>query len=100
MLFDDIKVDTTIHNNELYVNVEQLHQHLTGSTELFSQEAYEMSKKFGITRDEKYFVQGLVQGMWSVVMMLKFGNQEHEFESVQTVDDLLERFWNDNRTDD
>lgn len=100
MLFDDIRVDTTIHNDELYVNVEQLYHHLAGSTELFSQEAYEMAKRFGITRDEKYFVQGLVQGMWSIVMMLRFGNQEHEFESVKTVDDLLERFWNENRADD
>lgn len=100
MLFDDIKVETLIHNDQLYVNVEQLHTHLAGSTEQFSQEVYESAKRFGISRDEKYFVQGLVQGMWSIVMMLRYGNQEYEFESVETVNDLLERFWNENRTDE
>lgn len=96
MLFDDLKVSTVIHNDELYVNVEQLYQHLAGSTQEFSHEAYEMAKKFGITEEEKILIQGLVQGMWSVVMMLRFGNQEFEFESVKTVDDLLEKFWKEN----
>lgn len=99
MLFDEIKIDTVTHNDELYVNVQQLFEHLAGSTEHFSQESAMLAKEFGITRDEKYFVMGMVQGMWSVVMMLRQGNQEFEFESVQTVDDLLERFWNENRTD-
>lgn len=96
MLFDDLKVSTVIHNDELYVNVEQLYQHLAGSTHEFSREAYEMAQRIGITDEEKILIQGLIQGMWSVVMMLRFGNQEFEFESVQTVDDLLEKFWKEN----
>ena len=99
MLFDEIKVNTITHDNELYVNVEQLYQHLAGSTQEFSKESYEMAQKFGITRDEKYFVTGLIQGMWSVVMMLRQGNQEFKFDSIETVEDLMESFWNENRTD-
>jgi hypothetical protein len=93
MLFDDINVSTITHNNQLYVNVEELHQHLVGSTHEFSREAYEMAQKIGITEEEKILIHGLVQGMWSVVMMLRFGNQEFKFESVETVDDLLNKFW-------
>ena len=96
MLFDEIKVNSITHNNELYVNVEQLYQHLAGSTQEFSKETYQMAQKFGITADEKYFVIGMVQGMWSVVLMLKHGDQEFKFESIETVDDLVKKFWNEN----
>lgn len=99
MLFDEIKIDTITQDNQLYVNVEQLLDHLAGSTETFSQETALLAKEFGITRDEKYFVTGLIQGMWSVVMMLRQGNQEFKFDSIETVEDLMESFWNENRTD-
>lgn len=98
MLFDEIKVKTTTYNNELYVNVEQLYQHLAGSTQEFSKESYGMAQKFGITSDEKYFVIGMIQGMWSVVLMLKHGDQEFKFESIETVDDLVKKFWNENNS--
>lgn len=99
MLFDDLNLSTIIHENELYVNVEQLYKHLAGSTQEFSHEAYEMAQKTGITEEERIFINGLIQGMWSIVMMLRFGNQEFEFESIQNVDDLMKRFWNENRAD-
>ena len=100
MLFDEIKVKTITHDNELYVNVEQLYQHLAGSTQEFSKETYQMAQKFGITADEKYFVIGMVQGMWSVVLMLKHGDQEFKFESIETVDDLVKKFWNETGSED
>jgi len=96
VLFDEIIVKTITHDDELYVNVEQLYQHLAGSTQEFSKETYQMAQKFGITADEKYFVIGMVQGMWSVVLMLKHGDQEFKFESIETVDDLVKKFWNEN----
>jgi hypothetical protein len=34
--------------------------------------------------------------MWSVVLMLKHGDQEFKFESIETVDDLVKKFWNEN----
>ena len=100
MLFDEIKVKTITHDDELYVNVEQLYQHLAGSTQEFSKETYQMAQKFGITADEKYFVIGMVQGMWSVVLMLKHGDQEFKFESIETVDDLVKKFWNKTGSED
>lgn len=100
MLFDDLNLSTIIHDDELYVNVEQLYKHLLGSMQEFSYEAYEMAQKNEMTKEEKVLVSGLIQGMWSVVMMLRFGNEEFEFKSIETVDDLMKRFWDENRTND
>jgi hypothetical protein len=92
MLFDDINVDTIKQDDELYVNVDQLYNHLAGSTEIFAQESAALAKEFGITREEKVFTMGLIQGMWSVVMMLQQAQDEHAFDSIETVEDLLQRF--------
>jgi hypothetical protein len=100
MLFDEIKIDTITYNDQLYINVEQLHNHILGSAEIFSNETAELAKSFGISRDEKYFTLGLIEGMWSVALMLGYGNRQYELNSVNTVEDLLKRFWNENRTDD
>lgn len=100
MLFDEIKIDTITHNDELYINVEQLYNHILGSTEIFSNETARLANLVGISRDEKYFTMGLIEGMWSVALMLGYGNKQYQFDSVNTVEDLLKRFWNENRTDD
>jgi hypothetical protein len=99
MLFDEIKIDTITHNDQLYINVEQLYNHILGSAEIFSNETVRLANAFGISRDEKYFTMGLVEGMWSVALMLGYGNKQYQFDSVNTVEDLLKRFWNENRTD-
>lgn len=100
MLFDDINIDTVTHEDELYINVEQLYKHILGSAETFSQEAAYLANNFGMPRDEKYFTMGIVEGMWSIAAILKYGNKQFEFDSVKTVEDLVNRFWYENRTDD
>jgi hypothetical protein len=100
MLFDDINIETITHEDELYINVEQLYNHILGSAEVFSQEAAHLAKTFGMPRDEKYFTMGIVEGMWSIAAVLKYGNKQFEFDSIETVEDLMKRFWNENRTDD
>lgn len=100
MLFDEINIDTVTQDNELYVNVEQLRDHLLGSSELFSQETAALAREFGISKDEKYYSMGLIHGMLSVATMLKQGDQEFKFDSVETVEDLMKGFWSENRTDD
>jgi hypothetical protein len=96
MLFDDINIDTITHEDELYINVEQLYKHILGSVEVFSQEAAHLAKTFGMPRDEKYFTMGIVEGMWSIAAILGYGNKQFEFDSVQTVEDLMKRFWDNN----
>jgi hypothetical protein len=95
MLFDEINIETITHNEDLYINVEQLLNHIVGSSEHFSHETAVLAKQFGITRDEKYFTMGLIQGMLSIAIMLRQGNHEFEFDSVETVEDLLQKFWTD-----
>lgn len=99
MLFDDINIETITHEDQLYINVEQLYSHILGSAEMFAQEASHLAKSFGMPRDEKYFTMGIVEGMWSVAAVLSYGNKQFEFDSVETVEDLMKRFWDEDRTD-
>ena len=92
MLFDEIKIDSTNIDGELYVNVEQLRSHLLGSAQLFAEETVELSKTVKIIKEEKYFVMGMVEGMMSVVAMLSLAHEESAFDEVETVEDLLQRF--------
>jgi len=100
MFFDEIKIETIERDSKLYIDVEQLYNHILGSAEIFANESANLANKVGITKDEKYFVMGLVEGMWSVALMLGYGNKQYQFNSVQTVEDIMEKFWNENRTDD
>ena len=59
---------------------------------MFAQETTVLAKEFGITREEKVFTMGLIQGLWSVVMMLQQAQDEHAFDSIETVEDLLQKF--------
>lgn len=93
MLFDEIKIDTITHDDQLYINVEQLYNHILGSVEIFSSETAQLAKILGMPRDEKYFVMGLVEGMWSIALMLGYGNKQYQFDSANTVEDLIKRFW-------
>lgn len=92
MIFDDIHVDSLNINGVLYVNVEQLNTHLTGSANQFAGEVYELAQISGITEKEKYLVMGMVQGMMSVASILGLAQEESVFSEVETVDDMLQRF--------
>lgn len=92
MLFDEIKIDSMTIDGELYVNVEQLGMHLLGSAHQFAEETADIAKIAGITKEEKYLVMGMVQGMMSVASMLGLAQEESVFSEVETVDDLLQRF--------
>lgn len=95
MLFDEIKINTQTFDNELYVNVKQLLDHLVGSAQEFSEETRLVAEEFGITREEFYFTKGMVQGMLTVATVLKQGDTEHSFNKVSTVEDMFEEFWNE-----
>ena len=92
MIFDDINIETIKQDDDLYVNVEQLRSHLLGSAQLFAEETVELSKTVQITKEEKYVVMGMVEGMMSVVAMLSLAHEESAFDEVETVEDLLQRF--------
>lgn len=92
MLFDEISIDGKSIDGELYVNADQLWKHLTKSTEEFSKESVEVAKKFGMSVEEKCYVMGMIQGMMSVVSMLRLAQEESALSQVNTVEDLLQRF--------
>jgi hypothetical protein len=92
MIFDEIKIDSKIINEELYVNVDQLWKHLLGSSEQFSKESAEFDLKFGMSVEEKCFTMGMIQGIMTVVSILGLAQEESDFNQVNTVEDLLQRF--------
>lgn len=95
VLFDEIKIDTHTVDNDLYVNVEQLLDHLLGCSEKFAEETQLLAKEFGITLEETFFTKGMIQGMLTVALMLKQANTEYSFEGVETVEDMFSEFWSD-----
>lgn len=94
MLFDDIKVDNIIHNDMLYVNVSQLATHLAQATKRFALEASELAQTFGMTPQERVFILGLIHGMENTVTLLFQANDEYNISTIDTIEDLLEKFRN------
>lgn len=91
MLFDDLSIDTTIHNGELFANVDQLYEHLYSATHGFADEARIANQRINppFTDVERAYISGLVQGMFSVVLMLQQGKVEADVDSLNTVEDFL-----------
>jgi hypothetical protein len=95
MLFDEINIDTITKNGELYVSVPQLASHLAKAVQAFAIESRQLSLIVPLTEEESTFIMGLVNGMQNVVMMLSQGNSESKISNINTVEELLERFKND-----
>ena len=92
MLFDEIKVDTVIDNDVLYVSVPQLAIHLAQAVEEFAQGSAELAQIFPLGAAERAFIMGITEGMQNIVIMLEQANDEHSIGSIDTVDELLEKF--------
>lgn len=94
MLFDELSIDTTMHNGELFANVNQLYEHLYTATHGFAEEASIVNQRVQppFSDTERAYISGLVQGMFSVVLMLQQGKTEAEVDSVNTVEDFLKMF--------
>lgn len=91
MLFDEINVDIITKDNELYVNVAQLANHLSKSISEFAHESSQLAKIFPLDVRERAFVVGLIEGMQSVTVMLKQADDEHTISNIHTIDEFLER---------
>lgn len=92
MIFDELEINTIIHNDELYVDVSGLAQHLSKAVDEFSDETEALSRVLKLTEREKTFIMGLISGMHNVVLMLNQSNDEYELKQINTVDELLEKF--------
>lgn len=92
MLFDEIKVDTITQGDTLYVSVPQLATHLAKAVYEFAQGSAELAEIFPLGVGERAYVMGITEGMQNIVIMLKQANDEHRIGSIDTVEELLERF--------
>lgn len=92
MLFDELEVDTITHNDELYIGVSQLVKHLEGSISQFIAKSDQFHKIMPMNVPERAFIMGVIEGMSSVLVLLEQGNNEYKIGSLDTIDDLLERF--------
>lgn len=92
MIFDELKINTLVHGNELYVRVSDLSNHLSNAVDEFADETDALAKIVRLTEQEKTFIMGLINGMYNVVLMLTQSNDEHELKQINTIDELLEKF--------
>jgi hypothetical protein len=89
-LFDEIKLSTVEQDGELYVNARQLAWHLTSAMKEFYDETMLISKTQPLIPSEKYFFNGILEGMNSVVLLLSQGGIEDELDrKIETVEDLF-----------
>lgn len=94
MLFDELNIDTKIHDGKLFANIDQLYEHLYNATYAFADEARVANQNIDppLTDIERAYISGLVQGMLTVVLMLQQGKAEAEVDSITTVEDFLKIF--------
>lgn len=93
MLFDDINVDTIVHNDELYINVNQLSSHIYTAAKGFIEEAKYIEKAIGgISSQEKTYIGGIAEGMYSIVLLLTQGKAESDIHGIDTIEELIKRF--------
>lgn len=92
MLFDDLEIETLVKDDELYVRVSALAQHLSKAVHEFANESQALSHIVGLTEKEKAFIMGVVEGMYNVVVMLIQSYDEHELKQINTIEELLEKF--------
>jgi hypothetical protein len=95
MIFDEVKIATITDNGELYVSVNELATHLDKAVHEFTYESEELSKIIPLTKQERLFIMGLAEGMYNIVLMLRQANDEHGINTINTVDDFLEKFRNE-----
>lgn len=92
MIFDDLKIGNIVKDDELYVCVSDLSQHLLKAVKEFSDESEQLSHFVKLTDHEKAFITGLVNGMYNVVLMLAQSEDEYKLKQIDTIDELLEKF--------
>lgn len=92
MIFDDLEINTLTYNDNLYVKVSDLAQHLSKAVNEFADETEALSHVVRLTEQEKTFIMGLINGMYNVVVMLTQSHEEHELTKINTIDELLEKF--------
>lgn len=89
-LFEEIKVDTLLHEDDIYVNARQFAWHIAKAIEQFILESHEHARHQKFSKEEVAFLSGIVEGMSSINLLLSQGGVEEEFsKTINTVEDLF-----------
>lgn len=90
-LFEEIKIDTTIIDKDIYVNARQLAWHISRSMEEFYLDAKMINQARKLSKDESIFANGIIEGMYSILLLLSQGGIEEELNlKINTVQDLID----------
>jgi hypothetical protein len=91
-LFDELKIRYQTIDDDIWVNLSDLSNHLLRATREFAEESVVSSWDKPVQLSEAIFFRGLAEGMMSIVALLAQGGVEAEFhERVHTVGDFLNR---------
>jgi hypothetical protein len=91
-LFDELKIRYQTIDDDVWVNLSDLSNHLLRATKEFAEESVVSSWDKPVQLSEAIFFRGLAEGMMSIVALLAQGGVEAEFhEKVHTVEDLLKK---------
>jgi hypothetical protein len=89
-LLDEIKVRNQIIDDEIWISLRDIAEHVLNAVTDFVHEASALSLVHPVTHIEAAYVNGLAQGMSGIAALLAQGGVEAEFhEKVNTVQDLL-----------
>ena len=89
-LLDEIKVRNQIIDDEIWISLRDIAEHVLNAVADFVHEASALSLVHPVTQIEAAYVNGLAQGMSGIAALLAQGGVEAEFhEKINTVEDLL-----------
>jgi hypothetical protein len=89
-LLDDLSIRYKTIDDEIWVNLKDLANHLLDSAHSFAREVSQESMIRPIPIPEAMLLRGLAEGMMGVVTLLAQSGVEIEFnEKINTVEDLL-----------
>lgn len=89
-LFEEINIDTTEKDGEIYINARQLAWHIIQGIKVFYDDSAIYSQSSPLTVNEAYYLNGIIEGMNSIVLLLSQGGVEEELnKKINTVEDLI-----------
>jgi hypothetical protein len=89
-LFDELEIRYQTINDDIWVNLPDLSNHLLNATKNFVNSSFQESISRPMDVPEQVFMRGIAEGMMSVVTLLAQSGVEIEFsEKINTVGDFL-----------
>jgi hypothetical protein len=89
-LFEEIGVRTIIQDDEIWINLKDISNHLLNAAMSLADEVRYEIQVFGASKQEIILLSGLTEGMLSAATLLAQGGVEEEInKKINTVEDLI-----------